>query len=174
MTKGHAIQAGDFISNIFFHDDKGRKFRYVFVSNIDLDGDGVATAAERDRLINMVRSWGGLVEDSITTRPITCHGCSGPLSPTPAEKDRYDHLLNAAKRLGIPVLNSSHFLPMVNAAARPGATARPAASSNRRRQPATLAADSRCGGMSRGDLRYGVGSAAWGLFVEWAAGAIYV
>ena len=65
-TKDRAIQANDLISNIVYHNDRTRKFRFTVFGDFDLDGDGVATAAERDRLIVLINSWGGQVDDDVT------------------------------------------------------------------------------------------------------------
>jgi phage shock protein A len=67
-TKDRAIQANDLIANIVYHNDRSRKFRFTVFGDFDLDGDGVATAAERDRLIVLIRSWGGQVDDDVTSQ----------------------------------------------------------------------------------------------------------
>jgi hypothetical protein len=67
-TKDRAIQADDLISNIVYHNDRTRKFHFTVFGDFDLDGDGVATAAERDRLIVLIKSWGGQVDDDVTSQ----------------------------------------------------------------------------------------------------------
>jgi hypothetical protein len=67
-TKGRAIQTGDLIANLVYHNDRTRKFHFTVFGDFDLDGDGVATAAERDRLVVLIKSWGGEVDDDITSQ----------------------------------------------------------------------------------------------------------
>ena len=67
-TKDRAIQADDLIANIVYHNDRTRKFHFTVFGDFDLDGDGVATAAERDRLIVLIKSWGGQVDDDVTSQ----------------------------------------------------------------------------------------------------------
>jgi hypothetical protein len=67
-TKNHAIQAGDLISNIVYHNDKTRKYHFTVCGDFDLDGDGVYTAAERDRLIVLIKRWGGEVDSDVTSQ----------------------------------------------------------------------------------------------------------
>jgi hypothetical protein len=67
-TKNRAIQAGDLIANLVYHNDKTRKFRFTILGNFDLDGDGVATAVERDRIILLIQRWGGQVDDDVTSQ----------------------------------------------------------------------------------------------------------
>jgi hypothetical protein len=67
-TRDRAIQTDDLISNIVYHNDRTRKFHFTVFGDFDLDGDGVATAAERDRLIVLITSWGGQVDDDVTSQ----------------------------------------------------------------------------------------------------------
>jgi hypothetical protein len=130
-TKGQAIQAGDVISNVVYNTDKNRKSHFTIVGDLDLDGDGVATADERDRLIAMVTRWGGVVDAVVSTQ--TDFLVTGT-PPTPAaltitgegaatqgsvvdqrgkERERFDAAVKEAKDLSIPVLNSNRFLSMI-------------------------------------------------------------
>jgi hypothetical protein len=67
-SKDRAIQADDLIANIVYHNDRTRKFHFTVFGEFDLDGDGVATAAERERLIVLIKSWGGQVDDDVTSQ----------------------------------------------------------------------------------------------------------
>jgi hypothetical protein len=67
-SKDRTIQANDLISNIVYHNDRNRKFRFTVYGDFDLDGDGVATAAERDRLVTLIKGWGGDVDDDVTSQ----------------------------------------------------------------------------------------------------------
>jgi len=67
-SSNRAIQANDLISNLVYHNDKTRQFRFTVFGDFDLDGDGVATAGERDRLITLIKAWGGQVDDDVTAQ----------------------------------------------------------------------------------------------------------
>lgn len=142
-TKNRAIQAGDLIANLVYHNDRTRKFRFTVLGNFDLDGDGVATAAERDRIILLIQRWGGQVDEDVTSQTDYLVVGSRPSSPMPSldqptdtapatepatpssgvvggigetaskEQQRYDELIISAKRLAIPVLNANRFLAMI-------------------------------------------------------------
>jgi hypothetical protein len=130
-TKGQAIQANDVISNVVYHADKNRKSRFTIVGNIDLDGDGNATPEERDRLIDLVKRWGGQVDATVSTQtdylvtgtqPVPAALAPGegaatqPGSATDErnkERERFDSSVNEAKQLSIPVLNANRFLSMI-------------------------------------------------------------
>lgn len=140
-TPGRAIQAGDLIANIVYHNDLTRKFHFTVFGDFDLDGDGVATAAERDRLISLIQQWGGQVDDDVNAQTDYLVLGAVPKSPmiddtaatAPADatapapgnvagsvsdirnkdQQRYDELKSAAVQLAIPVLNQNRFLAMV-------------------------------------------------------------
>ncbi len=128
-TAGQSIQAGDLIANPVYHHDRNRKFIFVVQGDFDLDGDGVATAGERDRLIRLIGSWGGVVADKVTSQTdylVTGERPSAPSvigdeTPTTGSavdertklQDQYDDLIVEAKRLGVPVLNANRFLSMI-------------------------------------------------------------
>ena len=101
----------------------------------------VATSAERNRVISLIQSWGGIVEDKVTS-PVTDYLVIGsrpslpttieqasdsdkPAATSPAlesgsvaeqrknEQDSYDDVIVQASRLAIPVLNANRFLSLV-------------------------------------------------------------
>jgi hypothetical protein len=130
-TKDNSIQAEDLISNVVYHNTKERKTHFTIVGDFDLDGDGYSTADERQRLIALVTSWGGVVEDQVTTQ--TDYLVTG-LPPSPGvlkpgegaasqpgsasderakERERFDKAINEAKSLSIPTLNANRFLSMI-------------------------------------------------------------
>ena len=67
-TRNRAIQANDLIANLVYHNDRTRKFRFTVLGNFDLDGDGVYTAAERERIILLIKRWNGQVDDDVTSQ----------------------------------------------------------------------------------------------------------
>lgn len=131
-SKNRAIQAGDMISNLVYHHDKTRQFRFVIVGDFDLDGDGIATANERERIIRMVQSWGGAVDNNVSSQTDYLVMGKPPASPVAVqtadeaatapgsivdqrskEQQSYEQLDQDARRLAIPVLNANRFLAMI-------------------------------------------------------------
>ncbi|HVT82847.1 MAG TPA: hypothetical protein VHM90_19570 [Phycisphaerae bacterium] len=131
-TRDHAVQAGDLISNLVYHKDKTRQFRFVVVGDFDLDGDGVATANERERIIRMVKSWGGVVDNAVSSQtdylvmgkpPASAATVSTADAAATApgsivdertkDQQAYDVTEQEARRLAIPVLNANRFLAMI-------------------------------------------------------------
>jgi hypothetical protein len=131
-TKGHSIQVNDLIANVVYHNDKTRQTRFVIYGDFDLDGDGIATPAERDRLVSMILGEGGQVDDEVTAQTDYLVMGARPASPTvvvdttaPAaapgtitdqrsrEQNRYDDLIASTRSLSIPVLNANRFLSMI-------------------------------------------------------------
>lgn len=128
-TKGQAIQSGDLIANPVYQHDKNRQFHFVVVGDFDLDGDGVATPAERDRLIRMIKDWGGVIDDKVTTQTDFLVAGTRPASPVVTGEDQatpgsvaderikkqqaYDDTVAEAKRSTVPILNANRFLAMI-------------------------------------------------------------
>jgi hypothetical protein len=128
-TKGQAIQAGDLVANLVFNANRNRTFRFVVSGDFDLDGDGVATADERERLTRLITSWGGAIDNDVSTQTDYVVMGQRPAAPTlpvgdatapggagnqrEQQQKQYDELVVEAKRLSIPVLNANRFLSMI-------------------------------------------------------------
>jgi hypothetical protein len=138
-TKNRAIQTNDLIANLVYHNERDRKFRFVVFGNFDLDGDGVFTTTERDRLITLIQAWGGQVDDDVTAQtdflvlgdkpqipPTSILTTEPATEPAPTnvepggiidtrtkEQAKYEELIISARRLAIPVLNQNRFLFMI-------------------------------------------------------------
>jgi hypothetical protein len=131
-TRGQNIQAGDIIANPVYHQDRSRTFRFVVAGDFDLDGDGVATAGERQRLEQMISHWGGTIEPNVTTQTDFLVVGARPNSPAarpggegaatqPGSVDAargqiqqsYDDVVVEAKRSSVPILNQNRFLAMI-------------------------------------------------------------
>ena len=101
--------------------DPTRKAQFVVYEDFDLDGDGIATAVERERLESMITRWGGIVVPEVNKE--TDYVVVGARPTTPAialgnagvGPDQYDNFIIEAKRLSIPVLNADRFLHMIGA-----------------------------------------------------------
>jgi hypothetical protein len=128
-TRGQTIQNGDLIGNVVYSTDKTRKFRFVVYGDFDLDGDGQATSQERERIIRLIQSWGGIVDDALSTQtdflvigmrpasPVLHTESSdeaGSIAKAQAEKQgQYDKLVTDAKSSSVPILNQNRFLAMI-------------------------------------------------------------
>ena len=127
LKKGQTVQQGDLIANMIYQHDRARKLHFVVFGDFDLDGDGVATATEHDRLVRMITGWGGVVDDNLTAetdylvlgvRPATpnAKGASdaGGVVPEQIAKQKlYDDLFTEAKRASVPILNANRFLAFI-------------------------------------------------------------
>jgi len=129
---GEPIVKGDLVSNIVY--DKDRAFHFFVSGQFDLDQDGKATSAERQRVLNLIRQWGGIVVDQEEMPVDTDFLVIGeqlefpePLPdnppPTPEEiaarvarKEAYvqqQELVGLARELSIPILNQNRFLTLI-------------------------------------------------------------
>jgi hypothetical protein len=132
VNRGKTIQNGDLIANPVYHQDRSRTFRFVVSGDFDLDGDGVATAGERQRLEQMITHWGGTIEPNVTTQTDFLVVGARPSSPAtrpggdtaaaqPGSVDAargqvqqsYDDVIVEAKRSNVPILNQNRFLAMI-------------------------------------------------------------
>jgi len=130
VRRGQVILPGDLIANLFYQQNKNKKFHFVIFGDFDLDGDGVATAAERERLVRLINTWGGVVDEKITpntdylvlgTRPaapITTVAAAageagGVVDQQTLNQGIYDDLFIEAKRASVPVLNANRFLTFI-------------------------------------------------------------
>jgi hypothetical protein len=129
MKKGQHLEQGDLIANPVYQRDRNKKQRFVVYGEFDLDGDGVATASERDRLVRMIGSWGGIVEDNLSpetdylvlgSRPSAAsHVQQSSETPGGIADERakmqkqYDDLFSEAKRSSVPILNGNRFMAMI-------------------------------------------------------------
>jgi hypothetical protein len=127
VNKNAIIQVGDLISNPVYQNTRNRKTHFRVIGDFDLDGDGVATAGERDRVIQMITAWGGTIDDSVT--PQTDFLVAGtppsvpnkPVQSTPGgvaeqrakELSSYNDEIVEAKRSSVPILNVNRFLAMI-------------------------------------------------------------
>ncbi len=131
-TPGQTIASGDLIANPVYHQDRTRTFHFVVTGDFDLDGDGVATAGERDRLVQMIKRWGGVVDKNVTTQtdfavvgsrpasaetPATDEGAAtqpGSVEAVRAQTQQsYDQVISEAKASSVPILNQNRFLALI-------------------------------------------------------------
>jgi len=127
--KGQHVDTNDLIANPVYAKDKTRKFHFVVFGEFDLDGDGIATAAEREKIIRLIQSWGGIIDDTLSTQTdflvmgaVTGSGAkylsdtdqSGELAKArKAQQDKYNAMVKEARDYSIPLLNANRFLALI-------------------------------------------------------------
>jgi hypothetical protein len=115
------VQANDLIFNQVYHIAKTRKVHFVVSGDIDLNGDGIATAYEQERLTRLIVAWGGEIDEKVNVQTDYVAMGERPASATLAAYDAdvkgsvvdfrrgqqkdYDKMVKDAMRLAIPVLN---------------------------------------------------------------------
>jgi hypothetical protein len=131
MVKNRGIQTRDFVYNRVYHHDKNRALRFAVFGEFDLNGDGVATAAEREQLELMVTARGGKLDKEVGVKTDYLVVGSRPASPmvrpldtstTQAggivavrgqEQRGYDGQIVQARLWAVPVLNTNRLLRML-------------------------------------------------------------
>jgi len=121
------LTPGDVIANSLYDPDK--TYSFVVFGNFDMDGDGDATAQERNDVEGLINEWGGRLEDDLSGRtdflvlgerpklPIQ-PGYDAPLPvqqlyiTKQQEVERYDALFNRATQASIPVLNQNRLMTL--------------------------------------------------------------
>jgi len=130
VEKGQTILQDDLIANAVYNKDKNRKYHFVVYGDFDLDGDGIATPGERDKLVRLIQGWGGVIDDKLTTQSdfIILGAQPGSASTKfdtvteqtddmkkarKGQQDDYNKMLSDARAYSIPVLDSTRFLAMI-------------------------------------------------------------
>lgn len=131
QERGASIKEGDAVVNLAYDPQATLKF-YVY-GEFDIDGRGVASAGDRDRIISMITRWNGKVADKLTYDvDYLVLGAEPPLPTSPPEGEvdpqmiakyvedkreyeTYQQLIGEARSvsLSIPVLNQNRFLALV-------------------------------------------------------------
>ncbi len=127
-TKGNPVVTGDVIANPVY--DPKKVYKFLVFGNFDINGDGIATPAERDELAALIQSWGGKVVDDLGgdvdflvlgERPVLP---PKPAPDTPIEVmqefirqdrvvQRYDRLYNQAQSTSLPILNENRLFTLL-------------------------------------------------------------
>ncbi len=119
----------DVIANLAYDPDRVFKF-FLYGDKFDLNQDGRATKYERERIVSLIREWGGEVTDrlSLDTDYVVVGEAPekpGPQPPNPSPSEvierqkqqkafkKFQAIRQEAKELSIPVLNQNRFLALV-------------------------------------------------------------
>lgn len=128
--KNQAVLLNDAISNPVYSRDLNRKLHFVVKGDFDVDGDGATTLAEREKIVRLVQSWGGVIDDKVTSQvdfvvvgappsmgtvhvDTTTEQGQELLKQHQAQIKAYDETLSIAKDFSIPVLNANRFLSLI-------------------------------------------------------------
>jgi len=101
----------------------------VVFGNFDMNGDGDATAQERNDVESLIRDWGGALEEDLSGRTdflVLGERPKLPIQPPPdaplavvqnyinkqAEVERYNALFERATQASIPVLNQNRLMTL--------------------------------------------------------------
>ncbi|MEX0885137.1 MAG: hypothetical protein WD009_01740, partial [Phycisphaeraceae bacterium] len=128
-SPGVELRPGDQIVNLVY--DPEATYRFFVDGEFDLDRDGRSTEAERQRVQQMIRDWGGEVASELRYDVDFLVLGSAPDRPAdlpPGAPDRetiqrhtealrlyerYQELEEEARAFGVPVLNQNRFLALV-------------------------------------------------------------
>ena len=125
------VIVGDIAANLIW--DSKTPYRFVVVGDFDLTGNGRIDPKGREKIIQLIRDWGGIISDEVSvntdfvvagTRP---HRIAKPdentteVDPLAAEKsqqsyERYEHynaVLTKAGELSIPVFDTRRFMNLI-------------------------------------------------------------
>lgn len=137
LKLGRQIFAGDLIANPVFQKNQNRQYHFVIYGDFDINGNGVPTAAGRRQIVRMVESWGGIVDQHLTTQTdflvlgskpsesllnfnaVRTPQTAALLAQRRAQRNRYRHLQQKAVNLSVPILNANRFLAMIGYYAHP-------------------------------------------------------
>lgn len=127
---GRPVVRDDVIANAVY--DPNYQFKFYVHGVFDIDGDGRATAAEREYIENMIVNWGGTVVHGDTLPGDLDFLVLGeqPREPSPLRSgatdretrdwierrqavERYDQLFRQAREAQIPVLNANRFFILI-------------------------------------------------------------
>ena len=123
---GQTIREGDIVANLAF--DKNVPVRFRVYGDFDLDNDGTPSPVDYNRVLTLIREFGGRVVEDVTVNTDVLVMGQEPVVPrvTEAEladpeknrqwqqavelRERYMAVRNQAKELNIPILNQNQFL----------------------------------------------------------------
>lgn len=127
QSTGQPIIEGDYIVNIAY--DRSRKPRFLVEGDFDLNFDGLVDFDGRDKIMAIIRQWGGEIVNELDTNtdfvvvglaptPIDVPANASALVKDQAmrkslENSKFKNLVDQARTLGVPIVTQNQFLYMV-------------------------------------------------------------
>ncbi|MEM8756529.1 MAG: hypothetical protein AAGF47_01950 [Planctomycetota bacterium] len=125
---GNPIVAGDVIANAVYDPDK--RYSFLVAGNFDTNGDRQQTPIEAAEIEALIEDWGGTISDEFSGEVDFLVLGSPPVLPPPpgvtapiaiveqfirreAQLDRYNDLLDQARRTSVPVLNENRLYTLI-------------------------------------------------------------
>ena len=137
ISADQTLFPGDLIANPVFSSDLNRKYHFVVYGDFDLNGNGVPTAQGRRQIISLIKQWGGVVDNKLTSQTDFLVLGSPPAKPSlnfganqtqvsntvanlqTQAQSRYDILQSEAQGYSVPILDANRFLAMIGYYAHP-------------------------------------------------------
>ena len=127
-SAGNPVVRGDVIASPVYDPDK--TYRFVVDGIFDYDGDGSASRLERSNVENLIRRWGGVIQDDIAgDTDFLVLGARPELPPPPTPGvprevvieynrirrsiERYDELFQRSERTSLPILNENRLRTLI-------------------------------------------------------------
>jgi len=127
-SAGNPVVRGDIIANPVYDPDK--TYRFVIDGVFDFNGDGVPSKLERSDVKDLIRRWGGTIQDDIEgNTDFLVLGARPELPPPPTPGvprevvieynrirraiERYDELFRRAERTSLPILNENRLNTLI-------------------------------------------------------------
>ena len=127
-SRMNPVTPADIVANLIW--DSKTSNRFIVAGNFDIDGNGVIDSDGLDKIVRLVRRWGGRIVDEVTietdfvvlgTRPSSLPMPTTEqieIDPTVQQKyeaslesgRRYDNIRSRAQALSVPVINQQKFL----------------------------------------------------------------
>ena len=127
-SRKNPIVPEDIVANLIWDDKTSNRF--IVAGNFDIDGNGAIDSDGLDKIVRLVRRWGGRIVDEVTietdfvvlgTRPSSLSRPTTEqveIDPTVEQKyeaslesgRQYDKIRSQAKTLSVPVINQQKFL----------------------------------------------------------------
>ncbi len=128
FSRMNPITPADIVANLIW--DSKTSNRFIVAGNFDIDGNGAIDSDGLEKIVRLVRRWGGRIVDEVTietdfvvlgTRPFSLSRPTTEqieIDPTVEQKyeaslelgRRYDKIGSQARTLSVPVINQQKFL----------------------------------------------------------------
>ncbi len=130
VKPNQTLFSGDLISNPVFNTDRTRKLHFVVYGDFDLNGTGVPTRSSYDRVVRMIKSWGGVIDkklspqtdflvlgtppaNAVSNFPVETRQTKDIEKQREKQLGKYNRLVQQATDDSVPILNANRFLALI-------------------------------------------------------------